>query len=66
MKITINNIEAAQSQKEIVSAVSAYVKSLGEVELPGENYTDLASRLGDDELIRRAEARWCELENGDA
>jgi len=63
----IEKINAATNTNELSAAVEAYLASIGQDELArGESYGETAARLGGNDILERAEARWFEIEGGAA
>lgn len=56
-------IREATTSTELDIIVDAYLEEIGEVEnARGETYAETAARLGGDEILEAAEARWFEIE----
>lgn len=59
----INAIKAAGNHIELDNIVEAYLAEIGEAEnARGESYAETAARLGGNEILEAAEARWFEIE----
>lgn len=59
----LNAIKAAGNHIELDNIVSAYLAEIGEAEnARGETYAETADRLGGNEILEAAEARWFEIE----
>lgn len=64
MKTTyIDAIKAASNHVELDDIVEAYLAEIGEADRArGETYAETSARLGGDEILEAAEARWFEIE----
>ena len=61
--MTLEQINACNTQNQLSILVESYLKSIGEYENSrSESYQETADRLGDS-LMASAEAKWFELEN---
>jgi len=59
----INAIKNATTTNELDAIVEAYLAEIGESEnARGETYAETADRLGGNEILEAAEARWFEIE----
>lgn len=59
----INAIKAAGNHIELDNIVEAYLAEIGEADRArGETYAETADRLGGNEILKAAEARWFEIE----
>lgn len=58
----IRAIDESTSTAQLSAVVESYLASIGQTEQArGESYGETAVRLGGDNVLERAEARWYEL-----
>ena len=60
---TIDRINTANNTNDVSEITERYLRSIGEHDnATGESYRETADRLGGDEVLDAADARWMELE----
>jgi hypothetical protein len=58
----IQAVAESANTAQLSAVVESYLASLGQTEQArGESYGETAARLGGDDVLERAEARWFEL-----